>query len=220
MRRGSSALASHDGSSIRIARWTSFFATLALIALLGFAESAQAQIVPLAERSAIPAVPVPPADEEGEEEAESSEDEEGEGEECEDGEEEECEEGEGGPEAPEECLLSSARATIFATASRDRIRLQVNYTTTAPTSVAIDYGLHGAKGSLYLGGERKQLARRGVMRLNRNLSESQMAKVMAARGFTVRLRVAAAPRYCQVLFDRQLNVRRATPTGLSWQQSE
>jgi hypothetical protein len=46
-----------------------------------------------------------------------------------------------------------------------------------------------------------------------------MAKAMAAKGFTVRLRVPAAPHYCQALFDRRLDLRQATPTGLTWQQS-
>ena len=41
-----------------------------------------------------------------------------------------------------------------------------------------------------------------------------MAKALAAKGFTVRLRVPAAPGYCHAFFDRQLDVRRATPTGL------
>jgi hypothetical protein len=86
--------------------------------------------------------------------------------------------------------------------------------------VAVDYGLHGAKGSLYLGGEKKQFAREGILRLTKNLTESQMAKVMAAKGFTVRLRVAAAPGYCKAFFDHQLDIRRATPTGLAWQQAE
>ena len=38
-----------------------------------------------------------------------------------------------------------------------------------------------------------------------------MAKVMAAKGFTVRLRVPAAPGYCKPFFDHQLDVRRADP---------
>ena len=59
-----------------------------------------------------------------------------------------------------------------------------------------------------------------MLHLTRSLTESQMAKVMAAKGFTVRLRVPDAPGYCQAFFDHQLDIRRATPSGLSWQQSE
>ncbi len=38
-----------------------------------------------------------------------------------------------------------------------------------------------------------------------------MAKAMAAKDFTVRLRVPDAPRYCKPFFDRQLDVRQADP---------
>jgi len=220
MRWIASAVASEDGPSPRLARWTPFLATLTLIAILGLAKSAEAQAVPADGGLVAAALPAPLFEEESEEEAEASEDEEFEVEACEEDEAEECMEDESGPEAPQECLLSSVRATVFAVANRDKVRLQVNYTTTSPTTVAITYGLHGSKGSLFLGGEKKQLGRKGVLRLNRSLTETQMAKVVAAKGFTVRLRIAAAPRYCQALFDRQLNVRRATPSGLLWQQSE
>ncbi len=206
----------------RIAWWASFLATLALVALLSTAKSAQA-ISPFPAGGADPAAAlVAVADEEEEEEgeAEASEDEELEAEECVENEEEECEEAGTGSAAPPECLLSSAEATIFAAPNRDRVRLQVRYASAAPTPVALAYGLHGSKGSLFLGGERKRFARRGVLRLEKNLTEAQMARVMAAKSFTVRLRVLDAPAYCQSFFERQLDIRRATPSGLSWQQSE
>lgn len=220
MRRKPSALATHDAPAARIAWWASFLATLALIAILGLAKSAQALTVPSSGGHAALLVLAPAPDEEfeDEEEAEASEDEELEVEECE-WDEEECED-EAGPEAPQECLLSSAQATIFAAANRDKVRLQVRYTTISPTAVAVDYGLHGSKGSLYLGGDKSKFASHGVLRLTKSLTETQMAKVMAAKGFTVRLRVPAAPHFCQTLFDRQLDVRQVTPTGLTWQQSE
>ena len=192
---------------------------LALLALLGFSSSAQA--LSLSPLSTGPTALIALADEEEEGEAEVSEDEEFEAEECLENEEEECEEAEdSGAAVPPECLLSSAEATIFAAANRDRLRLQLRYTSSAPTPVALAYGLHGGKGSLYLGGEKKRFARRGVLRLDRNLTELQMVKVMAAKSFTVRLRALDAPGYCQSLFERRLDVRRATPSGLSWQQSE
>lgn len=207
---------------VRIAWWASFLATLALVAILSLAKSAQALAPPTA--SVDPTFLLAPAggEEEAEEdgEAEASEDEGLEAEECEAGAgEEECE-GESGVEAPAECLLSSAQAKIFASGNRDEVRLQVRYTTTSPTAVAVDYGLHGAKGSLYLGGEKKKFGRKGVLRLSKDLSEGQMAKVMAAKDFTVRIRVLSAPRWCQPLFDRHLTIRRATPSGLAWLQAE
>lgn len=220
MRRRSSALPHPSTPAVRFAWWLSFLLTLTLVALLGVVRSAQALPAPAASGPGIVAAATPLDEEdEGEAEAEVSEDEEFELEECEEDEAGECEE-EDGVEAPEECLLSSAQATISAASNRDMVRLQIRYTTSSPTAVAFDYGLHGSKGSLYLGGDRKRFARQGVLRLNRKLTEAQMTKVMAAKSFTVRLRVLDAPRYCQPLFDRQLDVRRATPGGLSWQQSE
>jgi hypothetical protein len=220
MRRRASAVATDEAAAIRFAWWAAFFATLTLIAVLGIAKSAQALTVPPAGDPGIIAAPAPPADEEDEEEAAASEDEGFEDENCgvEDG--EECEDESGGPEAPRECLLTSAEATVAVAANHDKVRLQVRYTTATPTAASVDYGLHGSKGSLYLGGEKRHLAKQGVLRLSKTLTKAQMAKVMAAKGFTVRLRVPAAPGYCQAFFDYQLDVRRATPSGLSWRPAE
>lgn len=222
MRRKSAIASDHEAHAARIAWWASFFATLALIAILGMARSAQALTLPVVGSVETAAAPAPPSDEEPEDEAEAeaSEDEEFEAEECEESEDEECEGDEAGPEAPDECVLSSAEATIFASANQDRIRLLVRYTTSSPSAVVVDYGLHGSKGSLYLGGDKKHFAKKGVLQLTRRLTDTQMAKVTAAKGFTVRLRALTAPPYCHPFFDRQLNVRRATPSGLAWSQSE
>jgi hypothetical protein len=206
-----------DAHAARVAWWAAFLATVALIAILGLARSAQALTLPAA--SAALAGAPNPAEWEDEEEAEASEEEEAEWEECEaedEAEAEECE-GEAEAEAPQECLLSSADATVSA--SKDRVRLRLRVTTTLPTAVTVDYGLHGAKGSLYLGGERKRVAAAGVLRLTKHLSDAQMTKVLAAKNFVVRFRVPTAPAYCRAFFDRQLDVRRATPSGLSWSQS-
>jgi hypothetical protein len=218
MRRRVTAATSDKATAIRFAWWAAFFATLTLIVVLGIAKSAQALTVP--PNGTPGTVAAPGYDESEDEEAEASEREDFEDEECEE-DEEECEEEVGdATEAPAECLVSRAEATVTATANKDKVRLQVRYETSSPTGVAVEYGLHGSKGSLYLGGERKQFAGHGVLRLTRTLTETQMAKVMAAKGFTVRLRVPAAPGYCKAFFDRQLDDRRATPTGLAWQQDE
>ncbi len=206
-----------DAAAVRFAWCAAFFVTLTLIAALGIAKSAQALTIPAA-GDATAALTPPDEEFEDEAEAEASEDEEFEIEGCE-VDEEECED-EDGLEAPQECLLNSAEATIFASANREKVRLQIRYTTSLPTRVAVSYGLHGAKGSLYLGDEKKKFANQGVLRVTKRLTEAQMVKVMAAKGFTVRLRVPAAPAYCQSFFDHQLDLRRATPSGLSWQSSE
>jgi hypothetical protein len=220
MRRKSSAIVSEEAAAIRFAWWAAFFATLTLIVVLGIARSAQALTVPPTGVPGIVAAPAPSADEEDEEEAEASEDEGFEDENCGVEEDEECEDESGGPEAPRECLLTSAQATVTVAASHNKVRLQVRYATSTPTAASVDYGVHGSKGSLYLGGEKKHLAGNGVLRLARTLTETQMAKVMAAKGFTVRLHVPAAPGYCQAFFDYQLDVRRATPSGLAWRPAE
>jgi hypothetical protein len=215
MRRRHSAHSGDEAAAVRFAWWAAFFATLSLVAVLGLAKSAQAMTLPGTPTPGALATPAPPAAEESEDEAETSEDEGFEDEEC-----EECEGDLGPGEAPRECLLTSAQTTATATANQDKVRLQVRYTTSTPTTVTVDYGLHGGKGSLYLGSEKRHFGRRGVLRLTKVLTESQMAKAMAAKGFTVQLRVPAAPGYCKSFFDYQLDVRQATPSGLSWRPSE
>jgi hypothetical protein len=215
---------------IRLAWVASFLVTLALIAVLAMARSAQA-LNPLPPAHPLALVAAAPRDEEDEEEeegeAEAAGDDEYEAEECETGEEDEEECADEGDEntgedseTPPECLLSSTRATIFATPNSGKVRLQVQYTSTSPAAVAVDYGLHGAKGSLYLGSDRKRFARQGALNLSRQLNEVQMAKVVAAKDFTVRFHVLDAPGYCQPLFDHHLDLRRATPNGLAWSDPE
>lgn len=211
-----------ETTTIRIAWWASLLATLTLIALLGMARSAQALSLSGSNPIGIVAAVVPPgaAEEEDEGEAEASEDEELEAEECVENEEEECEEVQDGPAAPAECLLSSAEATVFAVANRNRLRLQIRYTASAPVSVAVAYALRRADHLLFLGGEKSRLGKKGVLLLSRNMTDAQMAKVMAAKAFKVWIRAIGAPGWCRSLFDRQLTMRRTTPSGLSWQERE
>jgi hypothetical protein len=212
MRRQPGPVSSHEAHLARLAWWTAFLATLALIALLGTARAAQALSA-----APPPSLPIAAAvAQDDEEEAEAAEEDGFETEECED--DEECDEEEAVASAPQECLLSTADATVSA--SHDKVRLLVRYTTSSPTTVAVDYGLHGSKGSLYLDNERKRFAAQGSLHLTKRLSDAQMVKVMAAKSFSVRLRVLAAPDYCDSFFDLQLDLRRATPSGLTWSQPE
>jgi len=216
MRRRAIAANSDEAAAARFAWWAAFFATLTLIAVLGIAKSAQAFTVPSAGSPGVVAALAPPPADQFEDEAEASEGDEFEDEEC-DGDEEDCEEeGEGEAKAPAECLLTSAQPTVLASGAHDKVRLQLRYTTSSPTTIAVEYGLHGGKGSLFLGGEKKHLGEQGVLHLSKGLSEAQMAKVMAAKGFTVRLRVPDAPGYCKAFFEYQLNSRQTTPSGLAW----
>jgi hypothetical protein len=217
MRRRHIAPAGDEAASVRFAWCAAFFATLTLVAVLGLAKSAQALTIPPSGSPS--ALTAPFSDPEAEDEAEADEDEALELEECEE-DDEECEEELGPGEAPAECLLTSALVSVATSANRDQVRLQIRYTASAPTAVSLSYGLHGSKGSLYLGDEKERLARQGVLRLTKSLSENQMTKATAAKGYVVRLRVPAAPGYCQPFFDYQLDVRQATPSGLSWRPSE
>jgi hypothetical protein len=195
---------------------------LVLLVLLCLAPSAQALTAPGPTGLAVPDLLATSAEEPEEEgEAAASEDEEFEAEECVEEESGECDEGaEGGPEAPAECLITTLQPTVFASGATDRVRLQIRYASTAPTAVKVEYGLHGSKGALFLGSAKKRFGKKGVLRVNRRLAENQMSKVLAARDFTVRLRSLEAPRWCGSYFDRHLDLRRATPRGLVWLQSE
>lgn len=218
MRRRHPVHPNEETAPLRFAWWAAFFATLSLVAVLGLARSAQALTVPPSGGSGSLTTITPPAGE-PDGEAETSEDEGFEAEECEE-DEEECEDEAGPGEAPAECLLTSTQTEVTTAANKDEVRLQIRYTTSIPIAVSVDYGLHGSRGSLYLGSERKHLGRRGVLRLTKVLTENQMTKATAAKGFTVQLHVPAAPGYCKSFFAYQLDVRQATPSGLSWRPSE
>jgi len=243
--RRKQTVAGHNSPAPRPAWCASFFATLALIAILGIATSAQALTIPsggpagnvtaLASLSSEVAVVDGGRGEAvtsgGEGESEDGEEEESESEECEEdevGDEEKDEEackGKGGPGggggggASRVCPLNTAQATVFVLSNGNKVRLQIRYSTTHPTNVSIAYGLHGGRGSLELGGAKKHFAKQGTLRLTQSLTGAQRAKVMAARGFTVRIRLLAAPPRCHPVFVRQLTVKRATPGGATWQQS-
>lgn len=208
--------------AIKLAWWAGFLATLVLVFALAQAKSAQALTLPA------PAEAIAGAfDEEAEDEA-PEEDENEDGweygeEECEvfgEGEEEEeiCEEVESEEGTPPECLLSSAEATVAAIPARDTLRLSIRHTARAPVVVKVGYSLRGGKGSLRLGEDRKRFNRKGTFRATERLSDPQMAKVLAARSFTVELQAVNTPRYCHRYFDQKLTVKRASGGGLTWSE--
>jgi hypothetical protein len=207
--------ADREAHAVRIAWWVSFLATVALIAILGIAKSAQAATLaapsdPGTAAAAHFHVEELEAEEEAEEELEA--------EECEEG-EEECEE-EAGTEAPAECVLSSAQATVFASTSLDKVRLVIRYAAVSPSLVAVDFGLHGSKGSLYLGQSKRHFGRTGVFSQTEALSEPQMARALGATDFAVQLYAVDAPHYCRRFFEPQLTIRHAAPSGLIWSDAE
>ncbi len=219
------AVASPKPRAIRFVWSLSFLATVALIALLGIARSAQALTVPVASTVAA-ATAGPP--EEPEDEAEGEEGEDLEGEECEageeeaeeEGEEEECEETSGPGPAPEQCRTSTAIATVSVDGASNRVRLAIRYTAASPATVAIEYWLRGSKGPLDMGIERARFGAKGVFRDTESMSAAQMTKVMAAKSFTVRLRPAGAPDYCHRFLDSHLTARHASHGELTWSDPE
>jgi hypothetical protein len=150
-------------------------------------------------------------------------------EECESGEEledeegnvEECEAEEEGPAVPPaECLLRTARARVFTYTAQERVRLVIRYTSYTPAEVHVDYRLSGTRGSLELGEARGHFARRGLFHLTERLSKVEMAKVRAARRFTVDLDIPAAPSFCRRYETRHLTVRRSVHGQAVWFQSD
>jgi hypothetical protein len=213
MKRKPSTANVDEAQLIRFAWWASFFATVALIAILGLARSAQAMTPPVDDPLAAAAIFVPEDEEEGEEEIEF--------EECEfaeeEGEEEECEaEAEEEAEAPRECVLSSAAATVTADINSNKVRLVVQYTAYSPGSIDVAFWLRGTKGPLNLGSDRSHLGTRGVIRDTDTLTKAQMSKALAARNFTIQLRPAHAPSRCNDLLDRHLTVRHNASGRLTW----
>jgi hypothetical protein len=147
--------------------------------------------------------------------------------------EEECfEEGEGAEEEceaeaddtspfpPEECLLRTARARVFAYTAHDRVRLVIRYTSLAPAQVSVDYWMKGRKGPLSLGHAKQRFAKKGLFRLAESFSAEQMEKVRAAKGFTVTMRIPAAPKYCNQYYSRHLTIKRTIKNQVLWFQSD
>jgi hypothetical protein len=205
-----------EAHATRVAWWAAFLATLALVALLGMARSAQASATPPA--GVLTFDLIEELDGEGESEAEESEGE-IEGSCAEETEEVEGCEAEASQEGPQECLLSSVDATVLTKPASDRVRLVVRYSTFSPATVGVALSLRGGKGSLNLGTDTARFGRSGVFRQTAHLSEKQMAKVVVATEFRVRVRAVNTPSYCHRFFDRRLTGKRHRGSSLIWTDS-
>lgn len=135
-----------------------------------------------------------------------------EGEECEaiGDEEEECEEEleELAGEAPAECLLTTARPRISIAAGQEKLRLDVRYTVSGPANVSVSLRASGNKGGLSVAASRHRLTRDGTLHETAELSEEETERALAAREFTVRLRVTGVPWSCHRYDVRHLVVKR------------
>lgn len=125
---------------------------------------------------------------------------------------------EAGSAPPASCLLLSARARVFVDARRDRLRLLIDYASSASTRVTVEYRLEGRRGSLKLGQAKRRLARKGVLRLSEKPSAAEMARARAARDFTVTMRIPATPASCSRYDTRRLTVKRTTRSKTVWSQ--
>ena len=201
--------------SARIAWLVSFAITLAVIAILLFAKSAQAGSLEVGHAVGGALATVALADDEGEDELEEAseyeEDEES---------EEEPEEAGVSSEPPAECGLRTARASVVLDESQAKLRTLISYTSFEPVRASIEFRLNGGKGSLTLGRERKRLSYSGVVHGVERLGKTELAKALAARNFTVTVRVLAAPAYCHRYFDRHLKNRRLSGDRITWLQSD
>jgi hypothetical protein len=223
MKRRRNAVGLEEAQRIRFAWLGAFFATVALIAILGLARSAQAMTVPLVSPT-LSAVSFVPPEEDEEEEFDGEEEKWSAAAECEEAaeseaDEEECEavaEEEAEAEAPRECVLSSANATVTTATNSDKVRLAIRYTAYSPGAIQVVYFLRGKKGPLQLGSDRSHLGAHGVIRDTDTLTTAQIPKALAARNFTIQLRPASAPRYCDNLLDRHLTVRANISGRLTW----
>jgi hypothetical protein len=155
-------------------------------------------------------LPLPIADEEGDEAEganESSEDETEEGEasdDCEIEDEEDvqlCTEiaAEEREEAEaQECVLEDAIAKVSANPGNDTVAVTIRYQADTPASVAIDARLRGSKGSIHLGADHARFRRAGTFRDIFVLGEKRMQRVLAAREFEIELQALNTPRYCRL----------------------
>jgi hypothetical protein len=216
MRRKAVPLAARESHAIRLAWLVSFLATVALVAILGFARSAQAASVQLP-GPLFSAAAQPFAGEEEEVEEEAEEEDVETLEECEEAGEdsEECEQ-RIKDEPSDGCLLRSAEATVLLLPARDRVQLTVRYAASSPAVVSLRYGLRGHRGTLGMGAESPRLGRKGVLRKTEKLSDGEMAKARAATEFDVHLYAFNTPGYCRKLFNRRLTSRHAAHGSISW----
>ncbi len=120
---------------------------------------------------------------------------------------------------PAECLLRSISARVFTQANRAQVSLVLGYTSFAPANVTIDYRLKGSRGALSFGRTAHHFSRQGVFRVTETLNESQMAKVKAAKDFSVRIQIPSTPSYCRSYFTRHLNVKRKAHGMVVWYQA-
>jgi DNA-binding beta-propeller fold protein YncE len=121
---------------------------------------------------------------------------------------------------PRKCVLRVARARVFVFAKHDKARLVIHYTSYRPAKVRVSYRLAGRKGGLELGSAGARFKRAGVFRLPERLTRGQMAKLRAARRFTVRFKIPRTPHSCGRYYMKRLTIHRRVSGQTVWFQSD
>ena len=213
----------------RLALWAGVFCVIALLAAFAVSRSAAAVPMPGGHSNGLPTALL--EEEEGEEfEAEEgpataaecaaeAQEEIEEGEpvetECEVAEEAEADPVEAG-EAPEECLLRTAAATVSTSPTGDTVHLSLRYTSWTPATVAVSYRLRGNKGGLALGHATKHFGKKGVLKLTADLSRAETSRATAAKEFDVTVQPINTPGYCGKILAQRLNAHKAAGKGRIW----
>ena len=213
----------------RLALWAGAFCVVALLAAFGASRTAAAAPVPGGHFNGLPTAPLVEAEdgeefelEEGQataaECAAEAQEEIAEGEPVETACEEE--EVEADPtaagEAPEECFVRTAVATVSTNPAGDTVHLSLRYTTWSPATVAVGYRLRGTKGGLTLGHAIEHFGKKGVIKLTPDLSAAETLRAAAANEFDVTVQPLNTPGYCGKLFAQRLNAHKAAGKGRIW----
>lgn len=152
---------------------------------------------------------------------EEGEAEEGESEETEE-DEEEGEEGESGPGlpkgVPDECLEYTVAARVVSSLSRQTVRLELRYDSGESGEASLSYMLKGNKGSLKLGTAKWHLSPWGHLERTAHISDRELAKLAAARSFTVRVDLPGTPSFCEIYSTRHLTSRHRTGEQTIWSE--
>lgn len=152
---------------------------------------------------------------------EEGEAEEGETEETEE-DEEESEEGGSEPGlpqgVPDECLEYTVAARVVSSLSRQTVRLELSYDSGEPGEASLSYALKGGKGSLRLGTAKWHLSPWGHLERTARLGDRELAKLAAARSFTVRVNLPGTPSFCEIYGTRHLTSRRRAGEQTIWSE--
>jgi hypothetical protein len=121
---------------------------------------------------------------------------------------------------PRQCVLRVARARVFVFSRRSKARLVIHYTSYEPARVTVAYALAGKRGKVTLGSASARFRKAGVFRLPVGLKAAQLAKLRAARSFTVRFKIPGVPGSCGRYYAKRLTIPKRISGQTVWFQSD